>query len=115
MSSRIDLELDLLLRSQDLIHIQSQFNNTTTPINNKFLTNLEMLKNGAKRVLFNVDKWIYNPELFCIDYYKDGNLALPLMITNGIKSRFEFTPKSFANTEIHAPFIDDVYKLLTFR
>ena len=115
MSSRIDLELDVLLTPQDLVNIQSQFNNPNSPTYNIFVSNLDMLKNGAKRVLFNVDKWVYNPEIFCIDYYKDGNLALPLMLTNGIKSRFEFKPDNFTNTEILAPFIDDIYKLLSFR
>jgi len=115
MSSRIDLEMDVLLQPQDLTNVLNQFNMLNGPTYNIFVDNIDALKLGATPVMYNASKWDFTPERFCLDYYKDQNLAHVVMLVNGIRSRFEFIPKNFKNEQILAPFIDDVYKLLTFR
>jgi len=115
MTSRIDLELDTLLQSQDLTNILDQFNKPNGPIYNIFVNNIDLLRTNSSLVRYNISAWDFNPEKFCVDYYKNENLAQVVMLTNGIRSRFEFLPKNFTNAEIIAPFIDDIYKLLSFR
>jgi len=115
MSARIDLELDAILQAPDLTNILAQFNKPNGPLYNVFVNNLELLKTNATLIKYDISLWDFNPEKFCYDYYNNENLAQIIMLTNGIRSRFEFLPKNFSKSEIIAPFIDDIYKLLTFR
>jgi len=115
MSTRFDLEMDVLLQSQDLTDILYSFNNPNGPTYNVFIDNLDSLKVGSTPVIYNMSKWDFNPEQFSLDYYKDQNLAHIVMLVNGIRSRFEFLPKNFKNERILAPIIDDIYKLLSFK
>lgn len=105
--------------SQQSLDVKSVFREFARPIlENVFFTNLAALRLESNYYEFNNDNWYQKPTVFCLDVYDEPLLYPVIMLTNNIKTFFEFTPERFAQTVknqriIIAPYKDIIIKILS--
>jgi hypothetical protein len=94
----------------DYKSILREFNKTIHE--NRFFVNKEYLLQMSTNVEFNKDVWIMRPEYFCADYYGHPFLSPIILLTNNLKSMFEFIPENVSKNYIKAPAINTVINIL---
>ena len=122
--STISIAKDIATQSTSILAINDEFNNHgvgQSPLSNVFRLNYKSMlpnslnTNSFKYIEFMSNKWTYNPELFCLDYYQDEKLAKIILLVNGLKSRFEFKAANFPDQIITVPISDIMYSILANR
>jgi len=106
MSANLSLLLDIKSKNRSII--DSEFTNHfngDSPLSNKFRINISSLldTDNFSYVKFTDDKWLYSPDLFCLDYYGSTEYWPVILLVNKLKSRFEFKPNNLENNLIVAP------------
>lgn len=85
----------------------------TKPIHmNIFFRNIDYLSLKCDLVEFNNNKWIYNPNLFCKDYYDEEYLSPVILMINNIGSFFDFIPSKFINEKILCPSYNEIITVI---
>jgi hypothetical protein len=70
---------------------------------NRFYTNLDGLVYNSRKIEFNKNKWIQNPQQFCLDHYRNHNYYKIILLVNSISSIFDFDRYNFKDGLILAP------------
>jgi len=94
-----------LLKEFDIITIDSKviLYEFSKPLHqNVFFRNKEYLVENSKQKDFNKHVWDKNPQKFCLDEYENPTLYPIILLTNNIRSIFEFT-REMMNSKIVAP------------
>jgi hypothetical protein len=98
------------LQSTDYKAIFKEFNKPITE--NRFLINLDYLLYNCDNVDFSKDVWNMRPEYFCAEHYGHPFIYPVILLTNNLKSIFEFKSDRFINTKVAAPKINKIIKTL---
>lgn len=64
-----------------------------TPFSNQIFRNKTILSQSGVYILFEIDAWKYNPQLFCEHYYKTQYYYPIILIANDLGSVFDFIPE----------------------
>jgi hypothetical protein len=99
------------LQPQDYNLILSEFNKSIH--NNRFLINYDFLMKNCDNIKFDKDRWIMRPEYFCADHYGHPFIYPVILLSNQLKTIFEFTPDKFLNTFIKAPKINIILRIMS--
>ena len=85
----------------------------TKPIHlNIFFRNLDYLALKCDLVRFDNNKWIYQPLMFCKDYYDEPYFAPVILLINNIGTQFNFIPSKFINEMILCPPSTHIFNVL---
>lgn len=90
-----------------------EFNKTI--YDNIFKINKDFLLLNSDLVSFSVDNWKMRPEFFCMDYYDHPQIYPVILLVNGLKTIFEFTPNNLRDNYIIAPKLRAIIKILQQR
>jgi len=82
---------------------------------NIFHINKDFLLLNSDLVSFNVDKWKMRPEFFCDDHYKHPFIFPVVLLSNNLKSIFEFIPENLRKNYIIAPKLIAIKRILQNR
>ena len=99
--------------SSSLVYKQILKEYTKPIIDNVFFQNLDYLYLHSNLIRFSNDMWNQRPELFCIDYYDQHELAPVILTCNRITTFFLFTAANLKDSLIIAPKQDNILKLIT--
>ena len=81
---------------------------------NVFFNNLDLLRSNSDLILFDNDRWIMRPEVFCKDQYDEPYYYQIVLIVNNIKTIFDFIPENFLDRVIIAPYPRDIIRLVSY-
>ena len=112
MSTDANIINELLAKSTDQSNLDDEFKKDI--FDNIFFKNMDGLLSNANKISFNKPNWEQNPKQFCIDQYNEANLYKLILLVNNIQSLFAFKSSNFINTQIYAPRISDIYKVLSY-
>jgi len=98
--------------SSDAKEIYIEF--SKSPHTNIFLKNKSSLLENADVVPFNQQSWISNPMQFCLDHYGYVHFYQIILISNNIKTIYEFN-KDELNNIIYAPLSNIILSILSFN
>lgn len=79
---------------------------------NRFYINLDGLIYNSKKINFNNNKWIQNPQKFCLDHYKIHDYYIVVLLVNNIPSIFDFDKHNFKDGVILAPSEQSILKTI---
>lgn len=86
----------------------------TKPImSNVFFINMDALVRNSDFIVFENQKWVYRPTMFCKDVYEEPLMYPVVLLTNNIGSFLEFNPDNFYRRVILAPKKDIIIELLS--
>lgn len=112
MGTSANIAVDIFRKTTDHQKIDAEFNNSI--FDNIFWINQEGLLREAKTVIFDKDKWEYNPQQFCLDHYNDVSFYRIVMMVNNIGSIFEFKRDNFKDNKIRVPIVNEIYNILAY-
>lgn len=113
MRQTSDLSSHYSMQPIDYKSIVSEFNKTIHE--NRFIINLDYLldESNFDYVDFSKDVWYLRPDFFCADYYEHPYIYPLILLTNNLKTIFEFIPDNIPDNLIIAPKVNKIIKLLT--
>ena len=79
---------------------------------NRLYINKKALNIYSDKVKFKDLNWNQNPQKFCLDHYGEHEFYPIVLLANNIHSMFLFNFDRFVNSDIIAPKINDVIKIL---
>lgn len=82
---------------------------------NVFYINKDYLLLNCNLVKFSKESWKMRPNVFCSDYYEITSISSVILMSNNLKSIFEFLPENLKNHYIIAPKKYAINKVLNCR
>ena len=101
------------IQKLDYIKVQHEF--TRSIHENVFRTNLDYLLINSSFYNFDKNTWKMRPDFFCADIYEHSFLYPIILLTNKLKSVFEFVPEKLRDNVIVTPSIQSITRILNFK
>lgn len=101
------------IQKLDYTQVQKEF--TKSIHENVFRTNLDYLLANAEFYKFNKHVWRMRPDYFCADIYKHSFVYPVILLTNKLKSIFEFIPENLPENVVVTPTLKSIIKILKFK
>lgn len=79
---------------------------------NRFYANIDGLIYNSKKVEFNNNKWVQNPQKFCLDHYEKQDYYKIILLVNRISSMFLFDRDNLKDGLIIAPYERSILKTI---
>jgi len=98
--------------TSDAKEIYDEF--SKSPHSNVFFKNKTSLLENAEVIPFSKQDWVSNPMQFCSDHYDRCDFYPIILISNGIRTMYEFNSEKLNNV-IYAPLSNIIISILSFN
>lgn len=101
----------LAIQSYDVKLILQEFKRPI--LENSFFVNKKLLLDNSKLTLFDSNRWIMRPYVYCNDIYDEQYIYPIILLVNNIGSAFDFIPENFYKRIIITPSKSSILTILS--